>query len=364
MRNQSRRRKHRRQKNARQNQPATQPQNLNSAYQDACDLARRGQHSQAQTALGELSRQRLPRRLQALVENDLGALDAFSGDIAAARSRFERALIFDTDCRTARQNLVFLRNDFSVIVTETGARTPAMGMDASPREPRVRIAIVSLLFNWPSTGGGTVHTAETGKFLARAGYEVKHIYARYAGWGVGNVTLPLEIPSTELVFETDGWNVVEIQRRFREAVGWFEPDYVLVTDSWNFKPILAEAVRGHRYFLRLAAQECLCTLNNVRLLVDEQGRPSACPLNQLATAAACRTCVSQRQHQSGSLHQAERGLSGYGTAEYDEILRQAFADAEGVLAVNPLIAAAVSPYAKAVHVVPSGFDPDRFPWAK
>jgi glycosyltransferase involved in cell wall biosynthesis len=33
-----------------------------------------------------------------------------------------------------------------------------------------------------------------------------------------------------------------------------------------------------------------------------------------------------------------------------------------VLVVNPLIAAMVGPFAGKVHVVPSGFDPDRFPW--
>jgi glycosyltransferase involved in cell wall biosynthesis len=238
-------------------------------------------------------------------------------------------------------------------------RTPPIV--ARPAASPVRVAILSLLFNWPSTGGGTVHTAETGKFLARAGYDVKHFYAQYADWKVGNVNLSLEIPSLAIAFETADWNAFEIQRRFRDAVDRFEPDYVIITDSWNFKPLLAEAVRGYRYFLRLAAQECLCPLNNVRLLVDEQGRPSACPRHQLATSGACRRCVGQRQHQSGNLHQAERKLAGYGTADYDEKLRRTFAEAEAVLAVNPLIAAAVGPYAKAVHVVPSGFDPDRFP---
>ena len=51
----------------------------------------------------------------------------------------------------------------------------------------------------------------------------------------------------------------------------------------------------------------------------------------------------------------------YGTEEYDRTLRWAFANAESVLVVNPLIAAMVSPYAKKVCVIPSGFDPARFP---
>jgi glycosyltransferase involved in cell wall biosynthesis len=230
------------------------------------------------------------------------------------------------------------------------------------RPPKVRVAILSLLFNWPSTGGGTVHTAETGKFLQRAGYEVRHIYAQYADWGLGIVTQPLETPTEPLPFDAKSWHAAEIQRRFRRAVDDFAPDYVIITDSWNSKPLLAEAVQDYRYFLRLAAQECLCPLNNVRLLVDEQGRISACPKQQLATPDDCRECVRQRQQQSGGLHQAERGLVGYGTPEYDAQLRRAFAQAEGVLAVNPLIAAMVSPYCKAVHVIPSGFDPERFPW--
>ncbi len=45
------------------------------------------------------------------------------------------------------------------------------------KKKKARIAIVSLLFNWPSTGGGIVHTAELATFLSKAGYEVRHFYA-------------------------------------------------------------------------------------------------------------------------------------------------------------------------------------------
>jgi hypothetical protein len=55
----------------------------------------------------------------------------------------------------------------------TGPRPPG-----SPDQP-IRAAILSFLLNWPSTGGGNHHTAELAKFLALAGYEVKHFFARY-----------------------------------------------------------------------------------------------------------------------------------------------------------------------------------------
>jgi glycosyltransferase involved in cell wall biosynthesis len=224
------------------------------------------------------------------------------------------------------------------------------------------LAIVSLLFNWPSTGGGTVHTAELGKFLGRAGYDVRHIYAVFADWGLGNVTQPTGVPSVAIEFDGASWNAPTIQQRFRDAVDDFAPDYVVITDTWNFKPIMAEALRGYRFFLRMAALECLCPLNNVRLLIGNEGKPSACPRQQLATPSTCRDCVASQGQYSGSLHQAERALSGFGTGEYSEKLMRAFAEAEGVLVVNPLIATMVAPFARAVHVVPSGFDPARFPW--
>jgi glycosyltransferase involved in cell wall biosynthesis len=295
-------------------------------------------------------------------------------------SRFRR-LIIDVLRESGCQVRVRHQHGSPAVVGRPGCRKDATGdaEDGSPvdgpigtrngrQQPaalppaKVRVALLSLLFNWPSTGGGTVHTAETGKFLQRAGYDVRHIYAQYADWGLGNVTQPLETPCEPLVFDAASWNAAEIQRRFRRAVDTFAPDYVIITDSWNFKPLLAEAVQGYRYFLRLAAQECLCPLNNVRLLVDDQGTVSACPKQQLATPEVCRQCVQQRQQHSGRLHQAERELSGYGTPDYDQRLRRAFAEAEGVLAVNPLIATMVAPYCKAVHIVPSGFDPARFPW--
>ena len=234
---------------------------------------------------------------------------------------------------------------------------------ASPNADRPRrIAILSLLFNWPSTGGGTVHTAELGKFLSRAGFDVRHIYARFADWGLGNVTESTGVPSTVLEFDPSTWNAASVRARFRDAVDQFQPDFVVITDSWNAKPLLAEAVRGYPYYLRLAALECLCPLNNVRLLCEPNGKVRACPRQQLATPEKCRACVATRGHQSGGLHQAERQWAGFAEADYTTRLHRAFSEAEGVLVVNPLIATMVAPFARQVHVVPSGFDPDRFPW--
>jgi len=223
-----------------------------------------------------------------------------------------------------------------------------------------RIAIVSLLFNWPSTGGGIVHTTELAKFLTLAGYDVCHFYAQFSAWEMGDVQSTLPYPARPITFDESTWQRDGIIHAFRQAVAEFLPDAVIVTDSWNTKPMLATAVSDYPYFLRLAALECLCPLNNVRLISGDGGRPIQCHESQLATRAKCLSCVQRNQHASGPLHVAERALALFEDPQYEYELKSAFANATGVLAVNPLIGTLCEPYTNRVHVIPSGFDAERF----
>ncbi len=326
---------------------------LRDEYRRLSQLAVRGEWKVAGRGLANLLDSVSDPILQARIQNDLGVLATVEGRLAEARQAFSAAASLSPSWSVPRDNQLRL------IRHETGSSVGTPSRIAANR--RTRIAIVSLLFNWPSTGGGTVHTAETAKFLTRAGYEVRHFVIGYGGWSVGNITDTADWPVERLDFDESHWQRSEIQRRIREAVDRFAPDSTIVTDSWSFKPRLAEALVGVRYFLRLAAQECLCPLNNVRLLWDSDGATRACPQHQLATPAVCSACVRERSRWSGELHRAERELAGFTEPDYDNCLRQAFAGAAGVLVVNPLIAELVKPYAPAVHVVPSGFDPARFP---
>jgi hypothetical protein len=113
-----------------------------------------------------------------------------------------------------------------------------------------RVAILSFLFNWPSTGGGNIHTVELATFLGRAGYEIRHFYACYPEWGIGRVGDGLPFQSDALEFDASDWCLDEIKARYRQTVQSFDPDYVIITDAWNIKPILAEAVDGYPYYLR------------------------------------------------------------------------------------------------------------------
>ena len=282
------------------------------------------------------------------VISDLAAISAAAGRYRAAAAGWQRGQRLNPENQATGRNLAVLRS------------VSPDANDVLDTSTRVRVAILSLLFNWPSTGGGTVHTMELAAALSQRGYDVRHIYAVYHGWGVGQVTEPLSVPTVPLTFADSDWQAEIIQERFRESVDEFAPDFVIITDSWNTKPLLAEAVADYPYFLRLAALECLCPLNNVRLLFADHNLVQ-CLRNQLAEPEACQRCVAQNAHLSGSLHQAERELARFHDGNYPQRLRRAFRGAEAILVVNPEIAELVRPFARRVEVVPSGFDPLRFP---
>ncbi len=224
----------------------------------------------------------------------------------------------------------------------------------------MRVAVLSLLFNWPSTGGGNMHTAGLAEFLARDGFDVRHFYAQFEPWGIGRVTRDDLVASEALAFAETEWNVPAIRQRFRDAVNSFAPDYVVISDTWNLKPHLAEAMRGFPTVLLMQAQECLCPLNNLRLLGIGPVKAEQCPRNQLATPHVCHQCLAERGQHSGALHQVERALAEVGTPEYDRLMRQMFFEAEAVLVLNPITAALLEPFARRVCIVPWGIDPARF----
>ncbi len=217
-----------------------------------------------------------------------------------------------------------------LVLAPNPARTEPRPPQADDR--RRSVAVLSFLFNWPSTGGGNMHTAGLVEFLGRAGYEVRHYFARFAPWGIGRVDEPPPGVGEALEFEPQEWSIREIQARFRRAVEAFGPDHVIITDAWNMKPLLAEAVRGYPYFLLFQGQENICPLNNIRLLADGPEHVEQCPRNQLATPAICHRCLVDRGHHAGALHQVERALAGVGTPEYLQALHRSLLEAEAVLA--------------------------------
>lgn len=315
-------------------------------------LLQQGEMSLTTDQLSEVLASQMTVVEQAHLENIQGIVQVLSNQ-GSGLDHFQSAILLDPSNVVAQMNLDVLAADQRLI------REPSDNNE--PVKRATRIAVLSFLFNWPSTGGGIVHTVELCDFLQRAGYQVAHFYARFNPWEIGVVSQKTRMHSQVLDFDESQWNAATIQKRYRQAVDEFHPDYVIITDSWNMKPVLAEAMQGYPYVLRLQALECLCPLNNIRLLPGDKGGFRQCPLNQLATPDECYQCLDKRGQRSGSLHRDERELAGVGTTRYRTTLADAFRKAHAVFVVNPLTEAMVAPYASCVKTVTAGMDPARFP---
>jgi tetratricopeptide (TPR) repeat protein len=153
--------------------PAVAPDEADGLYGRAGQLAQAGDHGRARE-LYEAVLAASPRpRQRALAQSNLAALAAAGGDRAAARAGFRAALEIDPGCEPARANLALLEADGGPPRTEVREAPPAGAVIREAPAAPVKVALVGFLFNWPSTGGGIVHTAELARFLAKAGYEVR-----------------------------------------------------------------------------------------------------------------------------------------------------------------------------------------------
>jgi tetratricopeptide (TPR) repeat protein len=196
-------------------------------YWQACELAQQGNYGEARRLYSSLVHHLDGSRLSALVQNDLAVLAAMEGRVDEACEGWRQALNFDQGCLMARLNRDLLHAEFDVAGAD---EHPAVHLVPPPdpipppvaNEGPIRVAILSFLFNWPSTGGGNMHTAGMAEFLGWTGFDVRHFYARFPDWGIGRVAEPL-VSSEAIEFDAGCWNIAEIQARYRRAVDRFNP---------------------------------------------------------------------------------------------------------------------------------------------
>ena len=327
-----------------------------SQYSSATARTVPGATDRAGELSSELCGKSLSERERASALDELGQLTLMAGEPETAVKLLERASALNGEFAAKRDN-----------PQPPGSRTVALsvagpgGHENAIGQPHPhRIAIVSFLFNWPTTGGGNIHSVELARFLSEAGYEVTLICPRYSNWQIGYVNAATPHPVTSVPFDPADWNLNTILERLSSTVDAFAPDTVIITDAWNIKPHLWQAFRSYKVLLRMQAQECLCPLNNLRLLPLADG-PAQCPDHQLASPDACRTCLVQNADTSGQLHTLERQLAGVDEPGYERLLRRSMREADAVLVLNPEIARVLDPYCGRVEIVTWGMDPERFP---
>lgn len=331
---------------------------LAAQYRECLRMADRGQYAEAWGRLFGILGKPLPSQTTAMVENDLAVLAYLQGDHAQAEKWLARSLLQSPSNELATRNQQII--ELASRAADSAPPQASRSADTPHSPGALRVAIVSLLFNWPTTGGGNVHTVELAMALGRAGYAVHHVFVRYAPWEIGSVRGPLPHSTEVLEFSESSWSMEGLQQRIRHALARYRPDVVLLTDCWNTKPWLAEALEGYPYIVRFDALECICPLNNLRLLPTADKNVRTCPRSQLANPGECQKCVGQMNSASSFLHQLEREFAGFATGQYLDRLKNVLRSAAAVLVHNPLIEALIEPFASRTCVVPIGVDANRF----
>jgi glycosyltransferase involved in cell wall biosynthesis len=350
-------------------------------------------------------------RLKALCHNDLGVLLAGREENESAKKEFLLALYADPGCDAAKENFGNLEaliaetlpaspaplpalepqpasepepepggaatSDEAAVPTSTetaadqlalieAAETegeisslseapnlelPSPPEPSAPRAPKV--ALVSMLFNWPAGGGGVYDSVAIGKGLLARGVDLQHFYITVPWMGIGEVEGQPPLPGIAIPAGEGDLTADTLKSRVREIVEKFAPDKVLITDSWNFKPHLLEALKDFPCYLRYHAMESLCPLNNIRYL-PRQRRIPYCRYHFLATPEKCLECLKQNRPSCGSLHNWDRNLSRVEESGFYPFLRNQLEGAAGAFVNNPIIAAMLSPYLPECRVVTSG----------
>jgi hypothetical protein len=157
--------------------PAAPRDGIPALYERARSCAVAGEVDESRRIYAALATDVPDRRLRALVCSGRAALAVVAGERDAALQGSRDALAIDPRCKVTRFNLTFLEDELAEAAAEPRDTfvpdAPAAPVQA---EGPGKVAILSFLFNWPTGGGGNVHTVELARFLARAGYTVRHFY--------------------------------------------------------------------------------------------------------------------------------------------------------------------------------------------
>src|SRR5262249_29182375 len=123
----------------------------------ACDLAIAGDLRDARLLLEGLDHEEVQPKIRALVKSDLAALAVLRGERHTAAAGLQAALALDSACSNATQNIALLEE---VRPTKDPEDAKPLLTTSSTAPPQIKVAVISLLFNWPTTGGGNVHNAQ------------------------------------------------------------------------------------------------------------------------------------------------------------------------------------------------------------
>ncbi len=237
-----------------------------------------------------------------------------------------------------------------------------------------RIAILDLSFHWPPTGGSWVDIASVARELGRAGAEVRLFVPRLDTGGLRRGFLAHEPPvAVETVrLSLRDFTLLALPKRLARVVEGWEPDYVVVSNTFAMAPWLIHALGETRLVLRIYGYEMLCPYymslwprGRISQWATVNPRAEVCEKNFLSSPLWCSLCAIRGMGREllprwmnpfSHEYVASAGFLPF----YHRAVRRALDRAYAILVSNEFTAGLLKPWSTKVRVVPGGVDTHRF----
>ncbi len=237
-------------------------------------------------------------------------------------------------------------------------------------ERKMKLAVVDMAFNWPPRGGATVDIKETASRLTGHGYDVKLFVPAVTRkgrtityWGDRNQRIDadaLQFDIETIPVPLRYYNPLIFVPKLKNSIEKFNPDRVLIGDSYLIKPFLAWGLREFQYTLRFYSYETLCFNYNQGL--PRRKIPKRCHTTSLQSPLRCAYCLWRdvMMQDYKDLFRFEFLVSGAFLPGYRRLFIKTLRSAKSIIVYNELIKNMLQPYNDNIFIIPSGVDPERF----
>jgi glycosyltransferase involved in cell wall biosynthesis len=237
----------------------------------------------------------------------------------------------------------------------------------------MKLAVLDQSFHWPPTGGSWVDLRETALRLPAHGIEPKIFVPGWERHNIpgGRMDIDPGIPYEVFPIRRKDHNFYTLPRLFKQHVGPWNPDAVMISNTFYLAPYIIRQFRDIPVYLRIYAHELICLnymcLNTCDIFKWYQQNPHGelCGKNNLDTALRCWRCGLRRM--GGTLigprlnPVAEEYWTGLAwTPFYSRYVRKSLNMLKGIMVYNPFIKSLLQSLKCPVHVVPGGIDTSRF----
>ena len=232
-----------------------------------------------------------------------------------------------------------------------------------------KLAIVDQAFNWPPKGGSSVDTKEIAERLTRHGMDVRVFTPEIMRKGKARTYWSSrlhQLNQEELNFQVEKIRIPLVKYQpgyysalLKERIESFNPDDLIIGDSYFMKPHLVEALRNYEPILRFYTYEILCFNYNQGL--PRRDVPQRCDTYSLDNWRGCHLCFwRDLKWHDRDLFRLEYLTSGAWKPGYRKRFTDALGAAKTIIVNNQLTRQMMAPYARDIRLIPHGVDTSFF----